>query len=230
LIMDNAGALYGTTSEGGTLDLGTVFQLTPPPKGQTAWTPAVLHSFTGFDGTAPVAGLIFDSKGALYGTTSAGGTLHAGTVFKLTPPATGQTKWIPTVLWQVPGGSFGASPKASLSFDSKGVLYGTNNTEGEHGGGTVFKLTPPTAWHTAWTPDLLHSFNGDDGVGPRSKLIIDSAGALYGTTAAGGTNNNGTVYKLAPPITFLNSKVAGVPDGAIPQGGLIVNLVQGIAR
>jgi uncharacterized repeat protein (TIGR03803 family) len=91
LIADNQGALYGTTAgRGATLrgtGYGTVFKLTPPAKGQMAWTETVLYSFTGgSDGFYPLAGLIADKEGALYGTTQAGGTAGFGTVFKLTPP------------------------------------------------------------------------------------------------------------------------------------------------
>ena len=91
LIADKDGALYGTTLNGGTAGYGTVFKLTPPAKGQTAWTPTVLHSFTNSDGSSPNAGLIADNSGALYGTTAGGGTAFSGTVFKLTPPAKGET-------------------------------------------------------------------------------------------------------------------------------------------
>jgi uncharacterized repeat protein (TIGR03803 family) len=93
LIADNKGALYGTTGNGGTTefggssDNGTVFKLTPPARGQTAWTETVLHSFQGgaTDGSLPFAGLIADNQGALYGTTSGGGSSSSGTgtVFKL---------------------------------------------------------------------------------------------------------------------------------------------------
>jgi len=86
LIADTSGALYGTTSEGGIGNNGTVFKLTPPAKGQTTWTETVLYRFTGSDGSGPVAGLIADNLGALFGTTLNGGISNNGTVFKLTPP------------------------------------------------------------------------------------------------------------------------------------------------
>jgi uncharacterized repeat protein (TIGR03803 family) len=79
-------------------NLGTVFKLTPPAAGQTAWTETVLVSFNGANGNGPAAGLIADSAGNLYGTTNEGGASGLGTVFKLTPPAAGQTAWTETVL------------------------------------------------------------------------------------------------------------------------------------
>jgi uncharacterized repeat protein (TIGR03803 family) len=90
LIADEEGALYGTTAGGvANSGNGTVFKLTPPAKGQTAWTETVLYSFCSLpscsDGAVPVAGLIFGAQGALYGTTVRGGSgaNNGGTVFKL---------------------------------------------------------------------------------------------------------------------------------------------------
>jgi uncharacterized repeat protein (TIGR03803 family) len=144
LVFDSAGALYGTTqSGGGPANGGVVFQLTPPIPPATKWTKRVLYRFTGgSDGAFPEAGLIFDSKGALYGTTTAGGTLGNGVVFKLTPPVPPATKWTETVLYsfnEPPDGNF---PVAGLIFDSSGALYGTTMGGGAFGFGTVFKVTP----------------------------------------------------------------------------------------
>jgi uncharacterized repeat protein (TIGR03803 family) len=84
LIFDAAGNLYGTTFGGGPYGgAGTVFELTPTAGG--GWTETVLHSFNGGDGANPVAGLIFDAAGNLYGTTTGGGTYGGGTAFELSP-------------------------------------------------------------------------------------------------------------------------------------------------
>jgi uncharacterized repeat protein (TIGR03803 family) len=155
LIANKEGALYGTTSGGGAVVSGTqsegiVFKLTPPAKGQTTWTETVLHSFVGgTDGASPYAGLIADERGALYGTTSGGGTANWGTVFKLTPPAKGQTTWTETGLYSFLSGSDGAFPQAGLIADKQGALYGTTLYGGSGGNGTVFKLTPPARGQTA---------------------------------------------------------------------------------
>jgi uncharacterized repeat protein (TIGR03803 family) len=121
--------------------LGTVFKLTPPAKGQTVWTGTVLYGFKGgSDGTDPYAGLIADKQGALYGTTSLGGS-GSGTVFKLTPLAKGQTVWTETVLYRFKGNSDGSGPSAGLIADKQGALYSTTGGGGTGNGGMVFKLT-----------------------------------------------------------------------------------------
>ena len=194
LIADKEGALYGTTPGG-----GTAFRLTPPTKGQAAWTETVLYSFKGgSDGQGPQSGLTADNWGALYGTAG-------DTVFKLTPPSKGH--WTETVLHSFTG-SDGSNPSARLIADKEGALYGTTIEGGSScqqnvccqqtfGCGTVFKLTPPDKGQTAWTETVLHSFlGGSDGKNPRAGLIFDKEGALYGTTQGGGTADSGTVFKL----------------------------------
>jgi uncharacterized repeat protein (TIGR03803 family) len=236
LIADNQGTLYGTTQYGGTASLGTVFKLTPPANGQSAWTETVLYSFTGgSDGGLPYAGLIADNQGALYGTTH-GAVLNnsLGTVFKLTPPANGQSAWTETVLYsfcnhpQPPGCSDGFAPEAGLIADNQGALYGTTL------GGTVFKLTPPAKGQTTWTETVLYSFTGgSDGGAPEAGLIADNQGALYGTTGRGGTAEFGTVFKLTLPakgqpawietVLYSFCSQPNCSDGADPEAGLIAD-------
>ena len=83
LVMDSSGNLYGTTLNGGTHGFGAAFKLTPAAGG--GWTETTLHSFNDKDGFYPLANLILDGAGNLYGTTKAGGTIGAGTVFEITP-------------------------------------------------------------------------------------------------------------------------------------------------
>jgi len=85
VVIGKNGVLYGTTGGGGTAGLGTVFSLTPPASPGVPWTEAVLHSFTGSDGANPTTGVAIGREGALYGTTSSGGTgvCGCGTVFEL---------------------------------------------------------------------------------------------------------------------------------------------------
>ena len=235
LIADEHGALYGTTANGGSSSNGTAFKLTPPAKGQTAWTETVLYSFCSqpgcSDGTGLQAGLITDKSGALYGTTSGGGTGFNGTVFKLTPPATGQTQWTESVLhsFGFTGSGDGGAPVAGLIADEQGALYGTTSGGGTGSNGTVFKLTPP-----AWTESALYNFcshpSCSDGVGPLAGLIADNSGALYGTTHAGGSSGNGTVFKLTPPATGQTAwtetvlySFLGGSDGGAPRAGLIAD-------
>jgi uncharacterized repeat protein (TIGR03803 family) len=221
LIFNSSGALFGTTSSGdvGAGNNGTVFKLT------ALGSEKVLHSFTGApgDGSDPVAGLIFDNNGALYGTTQFGGTKGCGTVFMLTPPVPPLTLWTETVLHNFKNGTDGCRPEASLIFDSSGALYGT--TAGGGTNGTTFKLAPPVPPET-----VLYFFaGGSDGSDPVAGLIFDSNGALFGTTQlGGGPANSGTVFKLKPPVppaTTWTEKVLysfqGGSDGALPMAGLV---------
>ncbi len=81
LVFDKLGNLYGSTADGGAQDYGTVFELT------AADTEKMLYSFgsQSGDGHSPEAGLVFDKKGNIYGTTIAGGADDAGTVFEVIP-------------------------------------------------------------------------------------------------------------------------------------------------
>ena len=244
LIADEQGTLYGTTFGGGSSNNGTVFKLTPPAKGQTTWTETVLYRFKGgSDGLNPQkATLIADKQNALYGTTPFGGISGisspcgldgCGTVFKLTPPAKGQTTWTETVLYRFKGSSDGGEPFAALIADEQDALYGTANFGGNNNNGLVFKLTPPAKGQTAWTQSVLYTFcslsNCSDGAAPQAALIADKQGALYSTTVVGGSGSNrGTVFKLTPPAkgrtawteTVLYSFKGG-SDGANPQAALI---------
>jgi uncharacterized repeat protein (TIGR03803 family) len=205
LIFDTLGNLYGSTTNGGTYGGGTVFELTPTGGG--GWTEKVLHSFCSqtdcTDGEAPQAGLIFDTLGNLYGSTTAGGTYTSncnygcGTVFELTP--TGGGAWTEQVLHSFGNGTDGYYPFAGLIFDAAGNLYGTTWAGGTYGWGTVFELTPTGG---GWTETVLHSFNdnGTDGILPEAGLIFDAIGNLYGTTPSGGAEGEygGTVFELTP--------------------------------
>ncbi len=246
LIADQGGSLYGTTYEGGS-GYGTVFQLKPfVNNGQTVWIDTVLHRFGKSDGAYPEAGLIADQQGALYGTTYEGGSNGYGTVFKLTPPANGQTAWTHTVLYNFCNQSEcndGANPAAGLIADRQGALYGTTYEGGASIGcyyrcGTVFKLTPPARGQTAWAHAVLYNFDyvtngGDGGVFPLAGLIADNKGALYGTTYEGGSYGNGAVFKLTPPANGQTAWTQSVlhsfcsqshcPDGSYPEAGLIAD-------
>src|ERR1700676_1594716 len=127
---DSSGNLYGTTAQGGTYNLGTVFKTT------STGTTTVLHNFTGNpDGSTPYGALVIDSSGNLYGTTIQGGTSNLGTVFKTT--STGTT----TVLHNFTGNPDGSTPYGALVIDSSGNLYGTTIQGGTSNLGTVFKTT-----------------------------------------------------------------------------------------
>jgi uncharacterized repeat protein (TIGR03803 family) len=207
LTMDSHGALYGTTYSGSGGPDGTVFRLTPKGK---QWVHSVLYAFAGFaDGASPQAEVVFDKNGNLYGMTNYGGSggpncfgSPCGTVFQLTPTATGQ--WTHTVLYSFNGGTEGGYPGRALTLDAAGNLYGTTGIGGDtsctggngDGCGTVFQLAPPAVQGGAWTETILHRFTGGtDGVGPGG-LTLGGGGFLYGP-AAGGANNDGLVFSVA---------------------------------
>jgi uncharacterized repeat protein (TIGR03803 family) len=179
LIVDAAGNHYGTTEGGGTYGSGTVFKLAPDG------TETVLHAFNRKNGREPFAGLINDAAGNLYGTTHKGGANGYGTVFKFAPDGTYK------VLHAFAGGSDGAHPRAALTQDTAGNLYGTTNSGGSRKKGTIFRLAPDG------TETVLYSFTGRSASNyPAASLIKDAAGNLYGTTPNGGANGYGTVFKL----------------------------------
>ena len=216
LLMDGAGNLYGTTGGGGMNGAGTVFELTPAPDG--TWNESTLYNFCSqdqcADGRGPVAGLIFDQTGNLYGTTLQGGISGEaccwGTVFELSPPAAPGNSWIETVLYTFGGNTYndGCYPKAPLTFDALGNLYGTASQcgDGQNPNGSVFELTP--SGNGTWTETVLHNFTCTKPVGgcnggalPMAGVVFDKSGNLYGTTQHGGnpqSEGTGTVYKLSP--------------------------------
>jgi uncharacterized repeat protein (TIGR03803 family) len=176
------GILYGTTTLGGTSNLGTVFSIAP----SGAYT--LLYSFKGgtSDGQSPYGGVLFDSKGNLYGTTYLGGPDNAGTVFEI--PAVGSE----TVLHSFLRNGDGINPYAGMIM-VKGNLYGTTLQGGSANGGTVFKIT------ASGTETVLHSFTGGaDGFNPYSTLLPAANNTFYGNTLQGGTSAIGTVFAIAP--------------------------------
>lgn len=186
-VLDSEGNVYGVTSNGGRYDYGAVFKLHRGAKG--GWTERVLYSFTLSDAVGgPIGTLVTGSDGALYGVAS-----YA--VYKLTPSFSGT--WTLQILHRFAGGTDGAYGY-SLTSDKTGNLYGTTYTGGARRG-TVFKLTPNS--DGSWTEKVLHSFSPTrvDGKFPRwNDLVVDTHGAVFGTTTEGGANDQGVVFKVAP--------------------------------
>jgi uncharacterized repeat protein (TIGR03803 family) len=188
----------------------------------------LLHTFTGSpDGMTPYAGLTRDSAGNLYGTTFRGGADGCGMVFRLAHKGSG---WTETLLHSFACGTDGESPYAPVVIGPDGNLYGTTEYGGGSQNGIVFKLSPPpTLCRTAvcpWTETILYRFSGQsDGGQPVSPVIFDNAGNLYGTAQAGGSKNDGVVFKLTHTGSSWTESVlysfAGPPDGAEPTGGLV---------
>ena len=210
LVIDGKANLYGTTYEGGSLGLGTVFKLDP------AGNETVLHSFgSSGDGTYPYASLKL-YKSNLYGTTTQGGAFGWGTVFKV------GRKGNETVLYSFGSQSGdGHNPYANLIVDIYGNLYGTTASGGAFGIGTVFELTP------AGQEIVLYSFGAQsgDGNGPFGDLVMDAQGNLYGTTNGGRSHQQGTVFRLTPTgtETVLHSFAGGSGDGYGPFAGVVLD-------
>jgi uncharacterized repeat protein (TIGR03803 family) len=239
VVLDAQGNLYGTTISGGAVNGGTVFELTP------TGVETVLHSFTGSpnDGWYPVAGLVTDAQGNLYGTTEEGGPHNllchygCGTVFEISPSGTEtvlhsfRPAYVLPILPRPPRATDGSSPWAGLVMDAQDNLYGTTEGGGLYEGicqnfgcGTVFELTP------TGSEKALYDFpdSGYSGLNPKGGLVPDAQGNLYGTAfglAAAG-NDGGVVFKLTPSgaLTVLyNFCQNGCADGDGPNGGLVLD-------
>jgi len=200
LVQGVDGSFYGTAQNGGTNGgWGTLFKITP------AGILTPLFSFANTNGAVPFAGLVQDSDGAFYGTTTAGGSSAsafavpvpsdpgrpftgadgAGTVFKLAADGTF------TSLYSFTGGNDGGNCYGGLLLASDGNLYGTTENGGVYGLGTVFRIT------TDGTLATLVSFDGYQGANPECTLIQGTDGHLYGTTQNGGTNGWGAIFRLS---------------------------------
>jgi uncharacterized repeat protein (TIGR03803 family) len=203
----------------------------------------VLHGFKGgTDGANPNGGLVLDSKGAIYGTTYAGGnqnckydaSVGCGTAFELKLPITKGGAWTEMILHRFQGSQDGVNPAAGLTFGNNGDLYGTTLTGGPGGGGgTVFRLIPPSNKSGTWKKAILYGFNGTGGgLDAESPVIFDSNGNLYGTTLDSGGTYYGTVFRLRPPkqkgdpwnFNMLYGFQAP-PDGGQPAAGLAFDKV-----
>ncbi|OIQ87934.1 hypothetical protein GALL_301910 [mine drainage metagenome] len=221
LVSDSAGNLYGTTQEGGKGGLGTVFEVDA-----TTHLVTVLHAFTGgaTDGATPSSALLIDAHGNLLGTTSAGGPDDGGTLFEISPQHT------ETILYAFgpEGAGNPRGPTGTLALDSTGELYGSTRYGGSANLGAVYVFTPG-AGTAPGTVKVLHNFaGGADGAEPWSGVVLDAAKAtLYGTTTAGGTADQGTVF--ACPVdgsgarVLYSFKASGSGDGAFPWGSLAID-------
>jgi uncharacterized repeat protein (TIGR03803 family) len=238
LIEDSLGNLYGTTAYGGsgtscTLGCGTVFTLT---RHGSSYVKHTLYQFQGStDGGNPVAPLLMDGYGNLYGTAYGGGNptclWGCGTVFKLTPHG---KRYVETTLYEFTGGGDGANPMAPLIVDTAGNLYGTaefgGNLNACHGTdlpgcGTVYELTPSSG---TYVQSVIHAFGVDDGAYPIGGLLESNEDVLYGTTAGGGSYpGGGTVFSLTPQSgTYAESVLysfegQGGTTGGEPAAGLV---------
>lgn len=216
LTFDQSGNIYGTTYSGGTNNNGVIYELTSSGGG---WTETTLYSAQGPpDGAEPIGGVVFDQLGNLYGVFNQGGPYNAGAIYKLAPSG---SSWTEQILYSFTGGEDGRLP-TGLIIDSSGRLFGGTTWGGSNGSGAVFELTPSDGG--AWTFRTIYSFpNGLDG--PFTKLSMDAAGNLYGTTFLDGAYGCGNVFKLTPSnggwtYTSIHDFTGGT-DGLRPQSDIV---------
>jgi len=211
LVQGSDGNFYGTTYGGGTYNRGSVFQIS------TNGALTNLYSFSTFSSPG---GLVQGSDGSFYGTTRSGGNTNLsdgygfGMVFKVT------TNGTLTSLYSFTGTNDGANPQAALVQGSDGNFYGTTQQGGTNRVGTVFEI------NTNGVLASLYSFTGtNDGANPQATLVQGSDGSFYGTTAYGGTNNYGTVFKINTNGALITLySFTGGNDGGTPY---YAGLVQG---
>ena len=232
VVFDAAGNMYGSSTYGGNSNLGAVWEMTPAGNG--TWNESVIYGFLGplyGDGDRG-HGVALDEQGNIYGTTYYGGNTECfdnygcGVVYELTHTSSG---WTETILHVFQQNSEGGAP-GPLMRDSAGNLYGATSTGAVSNNGTVWKLSPSGGGN--WTLTILYTFpyqTVDDG-GPY-RLVMDSAGVLYGINNWGGANNLGNVFKLVPGSngnwTYVDlhdfGSMTGNADGCLGKGPVAVD-------
>jgi uncharacterized repeat protein (TIGR03803 family) len=217
VLQGSDGNFYGVTSGGGTgpcqMGCGGAFKIT------LTGVQTGLYFFSGGSDGGQPSDVIQGSDGNLYGTTAYGGTANnqcgaggCGVAFKLS------TAGAESTLYSFAAGTADGGLPVGITQGSDGNFYGTTTYGGSSNNGTVFKFTP------AGVETVVHSFGtGSDGALPQGPLIQGTDGNFYGTTAYGGTENAGTVFKITPAgvETVLYSFAGGTTDGANPYTTLV---------
>jgi uncharacterized repeat protein (TIGR03803 family) len=248
LTMDRSGNLFGTASAGGLVQncqggCGTVFELMHK---NGAWVFVPVYAFKGdSDGAVPASRVTIGSNGVVYGTTLYGGLLAgfaaAGVVFSLQPPAHTSGRlfgpWTQSVLYSFGTPPDGANPWGDTIFDNLGNLYGTTfgggvQCAGAYYCGTVYELTPHPG---GWTESILYTFTEQFFSAPRSGVIFDGNGRLYGTAANGygqvfRLTNSGSQWVEDTIYSFQMGEDASTPAGNVvfdPSGDLYGATVYG---
>lgn len=192
-ISDAKGNLYAATGGGGTDGNGVVFMLTPAGK------ETVLYEFKGQangDGASPHGRLAFDANGNIYGTTQAGGTNNTGTVYELSPKSGGGWKEKVLYSFSASGTTDGADPSAGMTIAPDGTMFSTTPDGGAYNGGVIFSMKKTSK---GWKQTVIHNINfPSEGGFPYEGLLRDEAGNLYGAAPAGGTSQDGVIYRLSP--------------------------------
>ncbi len=210
LVFDEAGDIYGTTSNGGSnipncgsSGCGAAFELVPPKQEGGTWTENILYRFEGLpnDGSRPNGNLIL-VEGALYGTTLSGGSGVFGIVYSLKPNKANNL-WVKTTVYSFLGGHNPDGPAGGLTITKGGDVLGTARGGGANFGGAVFRLMPPHQG-SGWSLLDLYDFGRAPAAsGPIGELVSDGADSFYGITQVGGSGQAcqggcGTVYEVTP--------------------------------
>ena len=192
---DAAGNLYGTSELGGPNGAGTVWKLSPPQAGSSAWTRQVLWGFSGPDGRFPLGKIVIDSQGALYGSCYEGGDgTHQGfgVIFKLTPPsAGGGSVWSEATLWSLDGTlQRGGREPTGVDLTPQGNLVFDTFVSGR-----VSQLDQPAPGQSSWT---LHFLADPPGVaGVLATPVLAAQGVITGTSAgSNGGSDNGQIWRV----------------------------------
>jgi hypothetical protein len=217
LSIDSSGDLFGVDYSGNSAG-GTVWEI---PRGSNS-----INTLAGFTsattGSDPTGSLAIDSSGDVFGTTQLGGTDGGGTVWEL-PHGSGSITALASFQQSVSN-----NDATGLTLDSHGNLFGTfsesETVSGVFGG--VWELPSGSS-----TVNVLASFDGANGSNPRSPLLIDSDGDIFGETDLGGTDFNtapttglGTIFEIASgsntitPLAFFSGA-----NGEAPSGGLVAD-------
>jgi len=196
----NGGNLFGVGSDGA-YGLGAIAELVPPARGSASWTANTIYS----PGNEYIGPLAFGPDGSIYFAGLVCGPPSQASIFQLAPPAAPGGSWTPTVLYTFSYPSLGycPAPEVALAY-ANGALLGIAGGTTDEILGMVFELTPAPTAGAAWNLTTLYTFSGgSDGGYPYPQIVLDSSGAVYGTTVYGGSapypQGDGTVFMLTPP-------------------------------
>ena len=198
--MFRAGVLYGVSGSGGAYGNGALFTLSQI---NGVWSETILHSFTTDEGAGATGYLVGDPAGNLYTSMGGGKFPPNGQIVMLSPPTSAGDPWQMMSIHSFHCND-GDVP-SSVIRDKDGNLYGTAELGGlPYGGGTVFKLLPPSIAGGTWSERTLYKFTGySDPTGfdawePYVGVILVNGKGLFGTTHYGGTGYQGTVFNVVP--------------------------------
>lgn len=220
LVLDTAGNLYGTTYQGGSENLGTVFELSPAVGG--GWTESVILNGTSAEGSNFEESVTL-AGGVLYATAALGGSANVGSIYRLVPSSSG---WRGGVIYTFLGGIDGIQPRTPVAV-SGGQLFGATDVGGIYGYGTLYELTHGS---DGWSKTIVHNFGGSlkDALYPSNPLTIGPSGRLYGTSGSGGSAGNGTAFEFVKSGGVWREKIlhnftGSTEDSGGAAGGVVLD-------